>query len=345
MIATEESLTNLKPMLRQQRRDPSLRFRMTKKAGQPTEDAPCGVHLGGLLSLLAVMVLLSACGGSSATSTSTTTGSSAQTATSATSTAGATGDTSLISTNGNAPAFSGNVTVFAAASLTEAFNEMKSDIESANSGTKITMNFAGSSALRTQITQGAQADVFASADQTNMDPVVQAGDIDGDTSIFAENRLVVLLPANNPGNIKTLKDLEKSGIKLVLAQEQVPVGNYARQVVDKLSADPTYGSDFKDKVLANVVSNELNVKDVVAKVQLGEADAGIVYKTDASSADQSKVTMIDIPDQYNIVAQYPAGVVKGGSNADGAREFIQYLLSPAGQAVLNKYGFISPTSK
>ena len=330
---------------------------MTKKTGQPTENDTCHIHGGGILSLLAILLLLAACGGSS--NTSTTNGSSAQTPTNATTSAspGATTSAnttasatptegaSLISTNGDAPAISGNVTVFAAASLTEAFNEMKTDIESANPGTKITMNFAGSSALRTQITQGAQADVFASADQKNMAPVVQAGDIEGDTSIFAENRLVVLLPANNPGNIKTLKDLENSGLKIVLAQEQVPVGNYSRQVLDKLSADPAYGSDFKDKVLANLASNELNVKDVVAKVQLGEADAGIVYKTDASSADQSKVTTIDIPDQYNIVAQYPVGVVKGGSNADGARAFIQYLLSPAGQAVLNKYGFISPTSK
>ena len=296
------------------------------------------------------MVLLAACGGSSNTPTRMTSGSSAQTATTTTATsvgesATPTGDASLISTNGDVPAISGNLTIFAAASLTEAFNQMKADIESANPGTKLTFNFAGSSALRTQITQGAQADVFASADQANMDPLVQAGDIDGDTSIFAGNRLVLLLPANNPANIKSLKDLANSGVKLVLAQEQVPVGNYARQSLDKLSADPAYGSDFKDKVLANVVSNELNVKDVVAKVQLGEADAGIVYKTDASSADQSKVTMIDIPDQYNVLAQYPVGVVKGGSNADGARAFIQYLLSPAGQAVLNKYGFISPTSK
>jgi len=296
------------------------------------------------------MVLLAACGGSSNTPTRMTSGSSAQTATTTTATsvgesATPTGDASLISTNGDVPAISGNLTIFAAASLTEAFNQMKSDIESANPGTKLTFNFAGSSALRTQITQGAQADVFASADQANMDPLVQAGDIDGDTSIFAGNRLVLLLPANNPANIKSLKDLANSGVKLVLAQEQVPVGNYARQSLDKLSADPAYGSDFKDKVLANVVSNELNVKDVVAKVQLGEADAGIVYKTDASSADQSKVTMIDIPDQYNVLAQYPIGVVKGSSNADGARAFIQYLLSPAGQAVLNKYGFISPTSK
>jgi molybdate transport system substrate-binding protein len=240
------------------------------------------------------------------------------------------------------PKISGNLTIFAAASLTEAFTEMKTEIEAANSGTKITLNFAGSSALRTQILQGAQTDVFASADLQNMDPVVQAGDVNGDPSIFAQNRLVIVVPANNPGNVNSVKDLAKSGLKLVLAQEQVPVGNYARQSLDKLSADPTYGSDFKTKVLANLASDELNVKDVLAKVQLGEADAGIVYATDAAAADPSKIKTIDIPNQFNIIAQYPIGVVKSGSNPDGAKAFIDYLLSPPGQSIMAKYGFIAP---
>jgi molybdate transport system substrate-binding protein len=240
------------------------------------------------------------------------------------------------------PAITGNLTIFAAASLTEAFNEMKTEIEASNPGTKLTFNFAGSSALRTQITQGAQADVFASADTANMDPVVQAGDTTGDPTIFARNKLVVVVPANNPGNVQSVKDLAKAGLKLVLAQEQVPVGNYARQSLDKLSADPSYGSDFKDKVLANLASDELNVKDVLAKVQLGEADAGIVYATDAASADQSKIKTIDIPDQFNIIAQYPIAVVKSSSNPDGAKAFIDYLLSPSGQAIMAKYGFIAP---
>lgn len=239
-----------------------------------------------------------------------------------------------------APKISGHLTVFAAASLTEAFNEMKQEIESANPGTTITFNFAGSSALRTQIMQGAQADVFASADQANMDPVVQAGDLSDSPSIFVENRLVLLIPKDNPGKIRSLSDLAMPGLKLVLAQEQVPAGSYARQALDKLSADPSYGTDFKSRVLANLVSNELNVKDVVAKVQLGEADDGIVYQTDAASADQSKVTTIEIPDRFNVVARYPAAVVKSGANPEGARAFIAYLLSPAGQAVLHKYGFL-----
>jgi len=300
------------------------------------------------LSLILVLAItLVACGGASSTPTTAAAASTTVAAASPTSTtmvsptaAAAPPTSSPTATAMTEPTISGKLTIFAAASLTEAFNEMKNEIEAANPGTKITLNFAGSSALRTQITQGAQADIFASADQTNMAPVEQAGDIVGGTSIFVQNRLVLLIPRGNPGKINRLQDLANPGLKLVLAQEQVPVGNYARQSLDKMSADPAFGADFKQKVLANVASNELNVKDVVAKVQLGEADAGIVYQTDASSADPAKVTMIDIPDQYNIVAQYPIGVVKGGSNPDGANAFITYLRSPAGQAVMSKYGFI-----
>lgn len=297
-------------------------------------------RMRGWIALLAIAVLLAACGTAGSAQKTT------NTPTSAGSAVGSATSNALVSSptpiGSGEPKISGNVTIFAAASLTEAFGQMKTQIEAANPGTSITLNFAGSSALRTQILQGAQPDVFASADQLNMDPVAKAGDIVGKTSIFAENRLVVLIPKDNPGHIQNLKDLANPGLKIVLAQAQVPVGNYARQALTKLSADPAYGSDFKTKVLANLASNELNVKEVVAKVQLGEADAGIVYRTDASSADQSKVATIDIPDQYNVLAQYPIGIVKGGSNPDGAKAFIKYLLSPAGQAVMNKYGFVSP---
>ncbi len=280
--------------------------------------------ISALLALVLVFVLV-ACG----SSTSADSGMNTETVTATPNTA-------------TAPKISGDLTIFAAASLTEAFTDMKTELEAANPGTHITLNFAGSSALRTQILQGASSDLFASADMQNMGPVVQAGDVKGDPSIFAQNRLVIVVPANNPGNVNSVKDLASSGLKLVLAQEQVPVGNYARQSLDKLSADSTYGSDFKAKVLANLASNELNVKDVLAKVQLGEADAGIVYATDAASADQSKIKTIDIPEQFNIIAQYPIAVVKSGSNPVGGKAFIDYLLSPAGQSIMAKYGFIAP---
>lgn len=282
----------------------------------------------GWVGLIAAALLLVACGGSTTIAQGTGTSSALPTS----------GGTPALSAAG--PKISGNLTVFAAASLIEAFTEMKKMIEAANPGTTITLNFAGSSNLRTQLTQGASADVFASADAPNMNQVVQAGDIDGQTKDFVQNRLVVVLPKNNPGQISNLKDLAKPGLKLVLAQEQVPVGNYARQALDKLSADPAYGAGFKSKVLANLASNELNVKEVVAKVQLGEADAGIVYASDVTPSVQAATITIDIPDQFNVVARYPIGVVKGAGNPDGARAFINYVLSPAGQAILQHYGFI-----
>ena len=285
-------------------------------------------RLTGFIALLAVAVLLVGCGGSSTSAQNAGTNSVNTT----------TGGTPELSST--APIISGNVTVFAAASLTEAFTDMKKTIEAANPGTTITLNFAGSSNLRTQIMQGARADVFASADAPNMDQVVKAGDISGQTQDFVQNRLVVLLPKGNPAKITRLQDLAKPGLKLVLAQEQVPVGNYARQVLAKLSADPAYGTDFEAKVLANLASNELNVKDVVAKVQLGEADAGIVYASDVTPSVRVATTTIDIPDQFNVVANYPIGVVKSVQNPDGARAFITFVLSPAGQAVLQHYGFI-----
>ena len=167
--------------------------------------------------------------------------------------------------------------VFAAASLTDAFKEIGQAFEAANPGVTVMFNFAGSQTLVTQIQQGAPADVFASASGTNMDAVVTGGYVDkAAPQVFLTNILLVILPSDNPANVQTLQDLAKPGLKVVLADASVPAGKYARQILDNMSKDPTYGTDFGTKVLANVVSNETDVKQVVAKVQLGEADAGIV---------------------------------------------------------------------
>jgi molybdate transport system substrate-binding protein len=231
----------------------------------------------------------------------------------------------------------GTITVSAAASLTASFTDIGKAFEVANPGTKITFNFAGSQALRTQIEQGAKADVFASADTNNIDLLKKQGLVN-DAPIFTRNRLVVIVPKDNPAGIKTLKDLTKPGLKLDLADASVPVGNYTLQSLDKLSADTTYGADFKTQVLARVVSRENDVKQVVSKVALGEADAGVVYTTDAHAAIDKLVT-IDIPDQFNVIAVYPIGVVKESANPTLAQKFIDYVLSDAGQAVMKKYGF------
>jgi molybdate transport system substrate-binding protein len=238
------------------------------------------------------------------------------------------------------PRIQGELTIFTAASLTDAFKEMAAGIEQANPGTKLTFNFAGSPTLRTQLAQGARADVFASADEPNMEGAENDGTISGEPQIFARNVLVVVVPAKNPAGIHMLQDLTKPKLKLVLTNKDVPVGNYARQALEKMSQDPTYGPDFAKRVLTNLVSEETNVKQVAAKVQLGEADAGIVYSTDVTPALRPAVRVIEIPPECNVIATYPIAVVKGARNEAGARAFIAYVLSPAGQAILARYGFL-----
>lgn len=226
--------------------------------------------------------------------------------------------------------------VFAAASLTEAFTEIGKNFEAVHPGVTVSFNFAGSQALRTQIEEGAPADVFASANKTEMDNLVAEAFIARDTpKIFLTNNLVMILPADNPAGLEKLEDLAKPGVKLVLAAEEVPVGKYARQALDMM--DKQFGRDFKDKVLANVVSNEDNVRQVVAKVQLGEVDAGLVYTSDAVAAPDLKT--IEIPAELNIIAKYPIAPLVRSANAGLATAFIQYVLSTDGQAVLQKWGF------
>jgi molybdate transport system substrate-binding protein len=232
----------------------------------------------------------------------------------------------------------GTLTVFAAASLTESFVAIKSTFENANPGVTVMYNFAGSQALVTQMTQGAQADVFASADQPNMDNAIKGGVIAGTPQTFAKNKLVIIVPKENKAGIMTPKDLAKPGIKFDTAQASVPVGTYTQQVLDNYSKLPEYGVDFKANVNKNTVSQEDNVKAIVQKVQLGEADAGIVYATDAQAA-KDKLTLIDIPDAQNVVATYPVAVVKGAKQAALGQMFIAYLLSADGQAIMQKYGF------
>lgn len=243
--------------------------------------------------------------------------------------------------SGTVTAASGTVTVFAASSLTDAFNELKTGFQAANPGATVTYNFAGSPALVTQLTQGASADVFASADQPNMDNAIKGGVISGTPQTFAKNKLVIILPKDNKASLQTPKDLAKPGIKFVTAQDSVPVGNYTQQVLDNYSKLPDYGADFKANVNKNVVSKEDNVKAIVQKVQLGEADAGIVYTTDAQAA-ADKLMMIPIADAQNVIATYPIAVVKGGKQAALGQKFIDYLMSPAGQAVMKKWGFAPP---
>ena len=230
------------------------------------------------------------------------------------------------------------LTVFAAASLTGAFGDIGKAFEAAHPGVTVKFNFAGSQALRTQIEQGAAVDVFASADHKNMDPLATENLVaSGAPKDFATNLLTVILPPNNPASIQSLQDLAKPGLKIVLEDPSVPAGNYTRQILTNMSKDPTYGSDFGTKVLANVVTNETDVKQVVAKVDQGEGDAGVVYLTDASA--QPDLKTIAIPANYNVVARYPITALAKAPNSNLAAAFVAYVLSADGQAVMKKWGF------
>ena len=199
-----------------------------------------------------------------------------------------------------APASEQKLTVFAAASLTDAFNEIGEKFKQQNPGVTAEFNFAGSQQLRTQLEQGAVADVFASANTKEMNGAIQSDlVVSGTQKTFVRNRLAVIVPKDNPAGIKELKDLAKPGLKIVLAAPSVPVGGYALTALDKMNAD--FGATFSQTVLSNVVSQENNVKQVVAKIQLGEGDAGIVYSSDVTPDAAAKVTKIDIPDKYNVL--------------------------------------------
>jgi molybdate transport system substrate-binding protein len=224
--------------------------------------------------------------------------------------------------------------------LTGVFQEAAAAFQSAHPGTRITFNFAGSPTLRTQLEQGARADILATADQANMEAAAAKGLLGGSATVFAKNKLTVIVPKSNPAGIATATDLAKPDVKLVLAQEDVPAGKYAREALRKMEADRAAGAGFSQEVLANVVSDEANVKAVVAKIQLGEADAGIVYTTDVTAALVNDVTTVAIPDAYNVVAEYPVAVTNDASEPDIARAFIDFLLSDQGQAILIQGGFI-----
>jgi molybdate transport system substrate-binding protein len=228
--------------------------------------------------------------------------------------------------SGGSSGSANEVKVFAAASLTAAFNELGQQYTSANGGTKVTFNLAGSQALATQIQQGAPADVFASADTTNMDKVK---DLVGTPQNFASNLLQIVVEKGNPKGVKGLDDLAGPDLKVVLAAPDVPAGKYAAEALNKA------------KVTVKPVSQEDNVKAVVTKVSLGEADAGIVYVTDVT-AGGDKVEGVDIPQDQNVTATYPIATVKAGKAQDKAQAFTDLVLSDQGQQVLKKYGFLPP---
>ncbi len=237
-----------------------------------------------------------------------------------------------------------SITVMAAASLTESFTELGQAFETQYPWVKLSFNFAGSQTLADQLTHGAPADVFASANMKYMTAMIDAGIINSeDSRIFAGNRLVVIYPVDNPANLNDLVDLARPGVKIILADESVPVGTYSINFLDKASMAEGFGISFKDNVLRNVVSYENNVKSVLAKVALNEADAGIVYFSDISVDAGRKVGTIDIPNDFNTIATYPIAPVAASKNLETANLFINFVLSAQGQKILEGFNFVTPT--
>lgn len=232
------------------------------------------------------------------------------------------------------------LTVYAAASLETALARVAEAYEAANPGTTVTVSADSSSALETKIEQGAPADVFLSADTSNPQKLVDKGLASGPVVTFADNLLAIIVPASNPAGIRTPADLARSGVKVIGAGDAVPITKYASQLVANLAREPGYPADFATAYAANVVSKEDNVAAVVAKVELDEGDAGIVYVTDARSA--TRVVTINVPTDANVPATYGGAVVNASPNQAAATRFLAWLAGPDGQAILASLGFLRP---
>jgi molybdate transport system substrate-binding protein len=233
------------------------------------------------------------------------------------------------------------LTVFGAASLKGVLDKVETTYEAANPGTTLTISTDSSAALEAQIEQGAPADVFLSADTTNPKKLVDKGLAEGAAVTFAGNKLTVIVPTANPAGIKTPADLAKTGVKVIAAGDAVPITKYATQLVANLAKESGYPADFAAKYTSNVASHEDDVKAIVAKIELGEGDAGIVYATDAKAS--TKVTTVDVPDTANVPATYAGVAVKASKNAAAAQAFLTWFAGLDGQAILGTFGFLPPS--
>jgi molybdate transport system substrate-binding protein len=231
------------------------------------------------------------------------------------------------------PAAEDKLVVFAAASLREVFTALGADFQKAHPGAEVVFNFAGTQELRTQLEQGAAVDVFASADQKHMGELDRAARV-ADPVVFARNEPVIVVAREQVATVKAFADLP-SVKRIVIGTPEVPIGRYTLQILDKA------GADFRAEVEARVVSRELNVKQVLAKITLGEADVGVVYRTDAMTA-KDQVGVVAIPPEINVIADYPIAVVQGAPHATLARAWVEMVLSASGQEALQRAGFMAP---
>ena len=248
------------------------------------------------------------------------------------------GDSSPAS--GASPTAKRELLVYAASSLTDAFTEAGKAFEAQHPGVTVLLNFAATSTLRVQVEQGARADVFASADYRNLNLLEQAGLTDGDAVAFTSNRLAIVVPRKS-GKVASLADLATPGLRLVLVTPQAPIGAYTGQVLDLVAGDSAYGPAFVQRLRKNVVTEALNVRQAVSTVQLGEADATLVYPTDAAGAIARDVAAIILPEAFHVPVSYPMAVVKGASQRELARQFVEFIAAPEGQRILGAWGFLS----
>lgn len=233
-----------------------------------------------------------------------------------------------------------DLTIYGAASLRDVLDRAATDYEASTPGTTVIVSTDGSSALEAKIEQGAAADLFLSADAQHAQTLVGKGLADGPAVHFAGNRLVIIVPVDDPAGLRTPADLATPGIKIIAAGEAVPITRYATQVVANLARLPGYPADFATAYATNVVSREDSVKAAVAKIELGEGDAAIVYATDAAASN--KVTSIELPTEANVVATYAGVVLKGSAARESAHAFLDWFAGPDGQAILTGFGFLSP---
>lgn len=234
-----------------------------------------------------------------------------------------------------------SITVFTAGSLKGAFTDIAAAYEEAHPGTTVVLNIDGTQSLRTQVEQGARGDVFASANTKHMNALMAEGFMDNATvAEFVTNKVTIAIPASNPGNLATLSDLATPGKKILIGTTDVPVGGYAREVLGKMADDPLYGQDYEDGVMTNVISEETNVNNIIAKLLIGEADAGFTYTSDVvTPAYADQLTTIPIPDEYNVIARYPIGVLDESADPQAAADFIDFVCSAEGGEILGTYGF------
>jgi molybdate transport system substrate-binding protein len=221
----------------------------------------------------------------------------------------------------------GSITVFAAASLTDAFGEMADTFEEENPGTTVEMNFGASSALREQILAGAPSDVFASANTSNMDQLVDADAVEGEPQTFAANELAIAVPAGNPGGVDGLDDFGNADLNIGLCAEAVPCGQFGREALANAGVTPAQDTDEPD------------VRSLLTKVEAGDLDAGLVYHTDVLSAGD-QVEGVEVPDEFNVIAEYPLVALSASGNAELASAFVEFVQSDEGQRILESYGFM-----